>query len=576
MVAEVTVLANRTISTITVEVIRSGELPKNLAIRSGESLPVFFQRSLQVRFGQGLSRQEYALQANSAYFFLRTAASDTLQLEQIGLGESTEKSQTPVAPKLGRLQPAVTIGVKLLVDEDEPTHRKIWEPKLRNRIAKASAIIERQSGVRLKIVAVETWASDDKQHNFSQTLREFERKVKPKPSQLAIGFSSQFRATRGRTHMGGTRWPLHSHILLKERSRNLLEAERLELLVHELGHYLGASHSPEPQSVMRPLLTRGPQRGVGSRIQFDPVNALLMAMTGDEMRRNGVRSVANLSPRTVLRMEQIYRVLQETMPYDPAARQYLRILARAKAPPQADEAEQPLVTPLVKETRDILEHLLQVAHRQNEAGAEPYVGDELTNFYVRQACQAAGRSRSANSKRAMLLALGIFMDDGQMLRSFPGTGAFIRAVESESQREERLRVMGKPTMRERRDLVKHFFVSAHLVVVGGAKTTAGAGLAKEMLDARGGTGFSFIDMAANRAGILFAERLLVKKLSLAKLSRGFHVDDYLPTLVGLKEGLTTEDLQKSFGGPGQPTVVQQLDQIEQRVLSLPVYDTRED
>jgi len=133
-------------------------------------------------------------------------------------------------------------------------------------------------------------------------------------------------------------------------------------------------------------------------------------------------------------------------------------------------------------------------------------------------------------------------------------------------------VMGKPTMRERTDLSKHFFVSAHLVVVLNKQATASAGLAKEMIDAQGGTGFSFVDMAANRAGIVFAECVLADELPLADLARGFHVDDYLPSLRGLEEGLTSEDLQSSYGGADQPTIAGELDEIKQRVLSLPVYD----
>ena len=172
----------------------------------------------------------------------------------------------------------------------------------------------------------------------------------------------------------------------------------------------------------------------------------------------------------------------------------------------------------------------------------------------------------------MLLALGIFMDDTSTLRAAPGIGNFIRSVESEEQREMRLESIGKPTMRERTDLTKHFFVSAHLVVVGGKQATLGAGLAKEMLDSRGGTGFSFVDMAANRAGIVFAERVLAGDLSLVELSRRFHVDDYLPTLRGLEEGLMTADLNKNYGGKGQPTLDEILAQIEERVQNLPAYD----
>ena len=576
--ADVVVLANRTVSTITIAVVRGAELPKNLTIPSGDSQPVFFQRSLQVRFGEGIPQQQFPLQAGNAYFFVRGPDGESLKLEQIGLGESKKntKKRTPDKPitKPRNKVPntfLTTITVKILADDNEPTRRKVWEPKLRKRVAEASKVLERHSGVRLKVVEVSTWESNEKERNFARTLREFERTVKTKPAQLAIGFSSQYQAARGRSHLGVTRWPMHTHILLRERSRNLLEAEKIELLVHELGHYLGASHSPEPQSVMRPILTRGLQRGIGSRIQFDPVNALIIAMVGEEMRQQGTRSIKNLSKPTADRLRQIYGVLAQAMPHDPAARQYIKILDLISAPKQTPNDKQLPAAPLVQGTRKVLSHLLATAQKQSER-QEEITGDELTNQYVQQAAKAASHLRSPNAKRAMLLALGIFVDDTRTLRSLPGIGAFIGQVESKQQRAERIKLMGKPTMRERADLTKHFFVSAHLVVVGGKQATASAGLAKEMIDSRGGSGFSFVDLAADHAGIVFAERVLSGDLPLADLARGFHVDDYLPTLRGLEEGLTAAEMQKNYGGDARSTIAKEIEQIKQRVLELPVYD----
>ena len=572
--AKVAVLANRTVKAITVDVHPAGELAKQVTIASGDSQPLFFQRSLQVRFGEGLEKRRVELRPSSAYFLTRGADGETLGIEQIGLGEQDSPQPQQPTPQLRPRSQPVTVAVKLFVDDNEPTHRRIWEPKLRKRLAEASEILERHSGVRLKVIEVGTWDSNDQQMNFLQSLREFETEVKPQPAQLAIGFSSQYQAKHGRSHMGVTRWPMHTHILLRERSRNLLEAERLELLVHEIGHYFGASHSPEPQSVMRPVLTRGPQRRVGSRIQFDPVNALLVALVGEEIRNNKIRNVKGYSKPTVERLKQIYGILKQAMPHDPAASQHLRILELASAPRRIAQSSQQNQkhSPLVRDTRQVLDHLMDVARREGQQDEPQTTGDELTNLYVQQAAQAATRVRKTNAKRAMLLALGIFLDDTATLRSFPGTGAYISLVESEAQRVERIEVLGKPTMRERNDLTKHFFLSAHLVVVGGKQATSSAGLAKEMLDAQGDSGFSFVDMAANQAGILFAEHLLADKISLLDLARGFHVDDYLPTLVGLEEGFSSTDLQSQFGGPDQPTINSAIEQIKQRVLDLPVYD----
>lgn len=580
--AKVAVIANRTVQPVMVQIQRTGQAAQPLAIPSGDSLPVFFSHGLRVRYGEGLQQEEYPLQASSAYFLSRGPDGSRLQLEQIGLGEQpvTATPAQPIAdPKPFAAQQAVTtIEVKVFADDDQPTHRSIWVPKLRQRVKAASEILERQSGIRLKIVEVSTWESDENLTSFIQTLREFERKVKVRPSQLAIGFSSRFEAQRGRQHLGVTRLPLHSHILLRERSRNLLEVERLELLVHELGHYLGASHSPEPLSVMRPVLTRGPQRAVGSRVTFDPVNALLIAIMGEEIRQHRLTDIRKLSEATRKRFKEIYGVLNLAMPRDPAARQYLRMLAlTSKRAKQVVAVRRQAGNPLVRDTQQILSELIAFAAQQSLANAESSAEaaettDELTNWYVRQAAKTASRLRSSNAQRAMLLALGIFLDDTSSLRSLPKVGTFLTQVESDDQHQKRLEVLGKPTMRERTDLTKHFFVSAHLVVALGKEPTAAAGLAKEMQDANGGTGFSFVDMAANRAGITFAERLLEEKLSLRKIAESFHVDDYLPTLRGLDEGLTLEQLEANYGGEGQLTVPQQLEAIEDRVLSLPVYD----
>lgn len=573
------VLANRTLKSITIELDRQNGRTETMTIASGESLPAYFQRQLSVVFGEGLQRQRYFLQPSSAYFFSYLPDGKRLHLEQIGLGEQPNPEPTAdLERSLGPPPETVTINVKVLADENEPTHRRIWEPKLRKRIAEASKILEKQSGIRLNIVEVTTWDSDENQKHFVHTLREFEREVKPQPAEVVIGFSSQYEASRGRSHLGVTRWPMHTHILIRERSRNLLEAERLELLVHELGHYLGASHSPEPQSVMRPQLTRGLQRTVGSRITFDPVNALIIAIMGEEIRTHGTRDIRRISQPTRNRLNEIYGVLVQAMPEDPAARQYVQILKLNPVPAAAVAVRRPRTTPITRDTKKILEELVALAENRSsqqdnvDGEADSISGDELTNLYVRHAARAAKQLRSTNAKRAMLLALGIFVDDTVALRQLPGTGKFVKEVEPDAARTKRLQVLGSPTMRERADLTKHFFVSAHLHVAIGKPATVSAGLAKEMRDSQGGTGFSFVDMAANRAGIVFAEQLLADKLSLERLAEEFYVDDYLPTLRGLEEGLTAEQLKEQYEVDGQTTIPAQLEEIEQRVLSLPVYD----
>ena len=139
-----------------------------------------------------------------------------------------------------------TVKIKILVDDDEKAIRSIWEERLRKRIADASAIFEKYAGIKLEVVACDTWTTDNKVQDFDAQLRDFEANVDAAPADLAIGFASQYSIVTGRTHLGGTRGPLANHIMVREWSKQVSEPERLELLVHELGHHFGAVHSPSP------------------------------------------------------------------------------------------------------------------------------------------------------------------------------------------------------------------------------------------------------------------------------------------------------------------------------------------
>ena len=126
--------------------------------------------------------------------------------------------------------------------------------------------------------------------------------------------------------LGGTYGPFQSHILIREWAQHISEAERLELLIHELGHHLGAVHSPEPDSVMRPILGDRQARCAAFPIRFDPVNTLAMYLVGEEIRIRHVHSFARMSTPTKMRLRQIYTVLSQALPSDPAAAKYLDLL----------------------------------------------------------------------------------------------------------------------------------------------------------------------------------------------------------------------------------------------------------
>jgi len=173
-------------------------------------------------------------------------------------------------------------------------------------------------------------------------LREFEQEVTPAPGQLAIGFSSQYRFQKGINGLGGTRGPLHTHILLRESSPTAMEPERLEALVHELGHFLGAAHSGNQFSVMRPVVADGLARNSTFRISFDPDNAQIIRWVGAEVSALGIRRFSQLSQATRDRLLLQYHRLAKELPNDPAARRYIEFLNA--------QSRQPIVLPNIPGT----------------------------------------------------------------------------------------------------------------------------------------------------------------------------------------------------------------------------------
>ncbi len=237
---------------------------------------------------------------------------------------------------------------------------------------------------------------------------------------------------------------------------------------------------------------------------------------------------------------------------------------------------------LAENARTVLAAIVKAAdenHRlpQRDAPAArgPFrrTGDELTVYYVRAGAVAARRLPEKEAAGAFLLALGIALDDSSLLRSNLVTGALWRKVEPDDARKRRLAVLGEPTLQGRHDLAQHFGVSAALTPATGPKAAENAGILKEMLDSRGGSGFSFADLSADFAGIAFARRLLSKPNLLADIEKSFRIADYAISPRGLPEGLTAAEFAKKYGSIKDDRYLRLQDDIRKRIDALPGYRT---
>lgn len=164
---------------------------------------------------------------------------------------------------------------------------------------------------------------------------------------------------------------------------------------------------------------------------------------------------------------------------------------------------------------------------------------------LRRACEQSRQGSPITENRAAIFALAILLGHPEVER-------LVGQVADADLRAAARRSVGRVTIRGRHDWTRHFFVSAAFAV-GSTETVSDAvGLLKEELDAGGGSGFSFGDLLADRAGTLFALAATRDRSSATsmqeRLAIGFDVDDFLPPAADLPEGISDAELQTKYGG----------------------------
>ncbi|MFO0947393.1 MAG: hypothetical protein U1D30_15900 [Planctomycetota bacterium] len=401
----------------------------------------------RIRYSHSKGNATVKLAPNASYEFATSASG--IELRELKALHQTE-------------EPAV-IPVKILVDDNEPAVDGKWEERLRARVAAASKIYLSHFRIRLDVVETGRWTSEPKLTDFEGIFVDFHRKVRSEKARLCIGFTSQPVAAKARTHLGGIPGPFGTHVLIWERTK-ITEPERLEVLVHELGHFFGAPHSPDPHSVMRPELGDGKARAKAFDITFDAASAIIMHTVAKEFRRNQIQSLAELSPESKSLLKDVYADIQRIFPRDTVAQRYASLLAES---PPLSGSPRGRTSQLPDRARLVVNAVVVAADRNRRLPiptAVEYVrpyrasGDELTEYYVRAAAAGARQFPTEQAAKAFLLGIGIALDSSPTLRRNPITGITWRAVETENEFRRRVDLLGKPTMHGRHDLTQHFAV----------------------------------------------------------------------------------------------------------------------
>ncbi len=132
----------------------------------------------------------------------------------------------------------------------------------------------------------------------------------------------------------------------------------------------------------------------------------------------------------------------------------------------------------------------------------------------------------------------------------------------------------------RYDLVQHYLVSAALTVSAGSGLAGAMGVFKELDDSRGGTGFSFADLLADRAGIRLAEmatgtdqqaRLLQQRMGSSVLLEA----DFMPSIKDLPEGIMELEFKHRYQDLDSKKYRMIEDEIDHRLSRCKVYSPQE-
>ncbi|MDO9104244.1 MAG: hypothetical protein Q7U57_04715 [Methylovulum sp.] len=128
---------------------------------------------------------------------------------------------------------------------------------------------------------------------------------------------------------------------------------------------------------------------------------------------------------------------------------------------------------------------------------------------------------------------------------------------------------------KRGDLAQHFIGSAAITASVSGQVSVAMGEEKELRDAERGSGFSFIDLAADKAGTHFGEMATSSPENARKIQKAMSAikdySDFMPDPRDLPEHMNEAEFKRRYGSTSSVAYQQQLRQIDERIAATPIY-----
>lgn len=125
------------------------------------------------------------------------------------------------------------------------------------------------------------------------------------------------------------------------------------------------------------------------------------------------------------------------------------------------------------------------------------------------------------------------------------------------------------------DMAKHFMATAALAATGAESLAAFIGQEKELMDARQGSGFSFVDLAGDRAGLRFGSTAIESSVQARLLQKRMaNIKDYtafMPNVIDLPEKMNQTVFKQHFDSVYSAEYQAMLKKIDDRIAKLSIY-----
>ncbi len=198
----------------------------------------------------------------------------------------------------------------------------------------------------------------------------------------------------------------------------------------------------------------------------------------------------------------------------------------------------------------------------------------LSDLLPPLAAEAASRSETRDPRvenAGLLYAVSTLLAEATGVIPSPSNEVYLQSsspvITLQDQPEIRLQ--------RRQDLAAHVINSAAIAATAGVEIASIISIGKEAFDAQYLSGFSFSDLAANRAGIKLAKLALQDEASAREFQQRLQLlnndDDLIPNIGSNRDGLSRTEFESQYLDRASTEYKRRLQSIDQQLAQLPLF-----